>query len=246
MDKSEIIEIYDLPTVDNVCNQILREVISLPKVSMAHVIMNPKNVSLWHRHSRMSEVYFILSGEGVLYYGDRALKVKKGAHLVLPPKTPHKLKNTGKKDLVHLVFAVPPFDSEDVELLKESSQTNKSQIKTFKQDQAPIMAQDGAEIYELISNKERKALDVALAVGLLPPNRKAVSHLHKVSEEVYYIISGKGKIKVGNIDYKVRADSVVHVPINAVHALENESGSEDLEVLCLSSPAYSDEDFILK
>jgi mannose-6-phosphate isomerase-like protein (cupin superfamily) len=121
MPHPKLIDVYELPTVSNVCNQNLREVISLPKVSLAHVMMNGDNVSLWHQHSRMSEVYFILEGEGILYYGNRALQVEKGIYVVLPPHTPHKLKNTGKSDLEHLVFAIPPFDSHDVELLGDDA-----------------------------------------------------------------------------------------------------------------------------
>ena len=46
MPEPRLIDVYGLPTVDNVCNQILREVISLPKFSLAHVIMGEGNVSL--------------------------------------------------------------------------------------------------------------------------------------------------------------------------------------------------------
>jgi mannose-6-phosphate isomerase-like protein (cupin superfamily) len=114
MPESKLIDVYELDPVENVCDQTLREVISLPKVSLAHVIMDEGNVSLWHQHSRMSEVYFILEGEGILYYGNEALQAKKGAYLIIPPNTPHKLKNTGKSDLEHLVFAIPPFDPDPI------------------------------------------------------------------------------------------------------------------------------------
>jgi len=119
MTNPKLIDVYGLPTVDNVCNQILREVLSLPKVSMAHVTMKPGNTSLWHQHSRMSEIYFVLDGEGVLFYGNKSIIAKRGTYLMLPPKTPHKLRNTGNSDLEHLVFAIPPFDPKDVELLDD-------------------------------------------------------------------------------------------------------------------------------
>ena len=114
MATQKLIDVYELPTADNVCNQILREVISLPKVSMAHVTMNPGNVSFWHQHSKMSEIYFVLEGDGILYYGDKSIKAEKGAYLMLPPKMPHKLRNTGNSNLEHLVLAIPPFDPNDV------------------------------------------------------------------------------------------------------------------------------------
>ncbi len=245
MSEPRLIEVYELPTVDNVCNQILREVISLPKVSMAHVLMNKGNVSLWHQHSRMSEVYFILEGEGILYYGDNVLQVEKGAYLVIPPNTPHKLRNTGKSDLKHLVFAIPPFDPEDVEILDDSLTENVSPTK-FSYDKDPITALDGALIYELMNAEERKRLDVALAVGFLPAGRKAILHYHKISEELYYVTDGFGRVRVGEQYFEVKKDSMIYVPAGKVHALENGSDTEELKVLCVSSPSYTEGDFIFK
>jgi len=245
MSEPKLIDVYKLPTVENICNQILREVISLPKVSMAHVIMNPGNVSLWHQHRRMTEIYFILNGEGVLYYGNRALQVEKGSYLVLSPNTPHKLRNTGKSDLEHLVFAVPPFDMEDVEILDDFPTGNIIPEK-FSYDKSPITALDGALIYELMNTDERKSLDVALAVGFLPEGRMAIPHYHRRSEEIYYVTDGTGKVRVGEHNFEVKRGSVIYVPTNKVHALENGSNSEKLKVLCVSSPSYTRGDFIFE
>ncbi|MBW3018588.1 cupin domain-containing protein [Candidatus Woesearchaeota archaeon] len=238
----QLINVRDLPPVENVCNQILREVISLPKVSMAHVTMKPDDVSLWHQHSRMTEIYLILDGEGILYHGNKALHAEKGAYLVIPPNTPHKLRNTGNYALEHLVFAIPPFDPEDVEIVHGSP--GDSAPERFSHDTPPVKALDGALVYELMSAEERRQLDVALAVGFLPPNREATPHLHRISDEVYYVIDGFGKARTGQHNFEVKKDSVIYVPKGHVHALE--SGSEGLSILCVSSPAYTEEDFILK
>lgn len=243
MKKAKLIDTYKLPAVDNVCDQVLREVISLPKVSMAHVIMNQGNVSLWHRHSQMSEIYFVLGGEGILYHGDKRLIAKGGTCLVLPPNTPHKLQNTGDGDLEHLVLATPPFNPEDVEILKYFALQDFTP-QEFQYSDSPITALDGALIYELMSSKERKELDVALAVGFLPAARKAIPHYHKISEELYYVISGTGKARVDDQNFNMRKGSMVYIPTNAIHALENTSDSEELEILCVSSPSYSEGDFI--
>ena len=245
MAEGRLINVYDLPTVYNVCNQILREIISLPKVSMAHVIMEEGNVSLWHKHSNMGEIYFILEGEGILYQGNRSLKVKEDSYQIISKNTPHALENTGKSNLEHLVFAIPPFNLEDVEILNDSS--SKDFIsEEFKYDKSPITALDGALIYELMNEKERKDLDVALAVGFLPQRKKAIPHHHLISEELYYVTKGEGKVKVGKQIFGVKKGSVICVPVNQTHALENESDSEELKILCVSSPSYTEGDFILE
>lgn len=236
-----LVDTYELPTVSNICNQVLREVITLPKVSMAHVIMSPGNVSLLHQHLSMSEIYFILEGEGILFHGEKALQAEKGAYQVLPPKTPHKLRNTGDRELEHLVFAAPPFNPEEVYLLKDTSE--EPAPDKFLYEKPPFSALDGAIVYELMTVSERRELDVALAIGFLPRNRKATPHYHKISEEVYYITSGQGRARVEELGFNIKKGSVVYVPANAVHALENTSSVEDLNVLCLSSPSYTDGDF---
>ena len=244
MPEQRLIDVYGLPQVDNVCNQTLREVISLPKVSMAHVTMDPGNVSLLHQHSNMNEIYFILEGKGILYHGDRAMQAEKGTYLLLPPNTPHKLKNTGESKLEHLVLAVPPFESEDVELLEDTLQENPPLTK-FRYEKPPMTAMDGALIYELMTPEERKKLDVALAVGFLPQNRKAFPHYHKISEELYYVTDGFGRVRVEEEEFDVKKGSLLYIPTNTVHALENLSNSKELKILCVSSPAYTKEDFIL-
>lgn len=207
--------------------------------------MNPENTSLWHQHSRMNEVYFVLDGEGLLFYGDKSIIAKKGTYLMLPPKTPHKLRNTGNSDLEHLVFAIPPFDPNDVELLDDFA-NEKEVPETFDYEKPPITALDGALIYELISPNERNRLDVALAVGFLPKGKRAIPHYHKISEEIYYVSSGSGKVRVSDETFEIKKGSVIYVPKNKVHALENKSDVDELHVLCVTSPAYTEEDFIFE
>ncbi len=244
MQKPELFDIYGLEPVENVCNQILREIITLPSVSMAHVIMEKDNVSLYHKHNDMSEVYFILKGEGILYYGDRGLFVKEDSYLIIPKDIPHKLKNTGDSELEHLVFAAPPFDPDDIEMVDEpSSYDIDDEISDYKKN--PVEALDGATVYEMMSKAERTELDFALALGILPKQRKAKMHYHNVSEELYYIISGYGKVVVGDKRSDIKKGSLVYVPTDHNHALENKSDSEELKALCLSSPPYAKEDFIL-
>ncbi len=244
MTQSNPINVYDLVPVPNVCDQVLREIISLPKFSLAHVLMNKWNVSLWHQHSKMSEIYYILSGEGTVYRGEEATYVEKGAFIVLPSNTPHKLENTGNSDLEHLVFAIPPFNPTDVQVLNDSSRKT-GKYNKFEWDKKPLTALDGAKIYELMTESQKESLDVALAVGFLPVRRKAIPHHHLFSEEIYYILDGVGKVKVGEQSFDVKKDSLIHIYANQIHSLENLSTTKELSVLCASSPAYRDGDFIV-
>jgi mannose-6-phosphate isomerase-like protein (cupin superfamily) len=54
-------------------------------------------------------------------------------------------------------------------------------------------------------------------------------------DEVYYIVSGRGRIRVGDDDTSVRPGSVVFVAANEVHRFFDIT--EDLEILVFFAPA---------
>ncbi|HLC97825.1 MAG TPA: cupin domain-containing protein [Candidatus Nanoarchaeia archaeon] len=236
--------VYSLPSVNNICNQTLREVISLPRVSLAHVTMNPGNVSLLHEHRKTSEIYIVLSGEGVLHYGNKKIRASKRMSIVIPPRTPHQLLNTGPVDLEHLVLAIPPFDQNDVYLIEGNLETKESEVQDEKLSRGSQMALDGAMVYELLSATEKNNLGIGLAVGFLPPKRNATLHFHRISQEIYYILAGSGRVVLDKEIGEVQKGSIISVPPLAIHGLQNTSDGE-MEVLCISSPPYTDKDFIL-
>ncbi len=245
----QVIDVYRLESAPNVCNQHLREAISLERFSLAHVTMLPSSSSLLHRHSRMQEVYVIVKGEGLLYCGDEVIAMGEGSYKVIPPNTPHKLHNAENVCLEHLVIAVPPFDPTDVELLADVEKKPSTSRFVF-EDREPITARDGATIYELFREEEKAVLGLSLALGRLGGKKKALTHHHNVSEEIYYVTARRGKVRVGALESDIRPGSLVYIPKGVVHSLENtvfhDHHGLDLEVLCIACPPYANDDFIIE
>src|SRR3989344_3092228 len=153
-----ILNIYDIPTVENICNQILREVIKLESVSLAHVLMYPKNVSLLHNHYFTNEKYFILSGRGILYLNNQAYNVKKGAYVSIDVRVPHKLKNISEsEDLEHLVISTPSFDPRDIKLILREFE--EPQVKELNLLTESHISHDGAAVYFVIRGEGTIKLD---------------------------------------------------------------------------------------
>ncbi len=50
-------------------------------------------------------------------------------------------------------------------------------------------------------------------------------------DEIYYILSGKGKLKLGDEIFDVYNDQVIFIPKGCFHALDNSDGEEDLKIL---------------
>lgn len=245
MKNPSVINTYDLQPVANVCNQELREVISLARASVAHVIMQPQAISLSHKHQKMREIYYILSGKGIFYKDDVRLEVGKWSQIVLPPGNIHKLENTWKKNLEHLVFAVPPFNPSDVNLVDDKETKYDEIIPATPKQDPTFLAKDGWIVGELLSKDEQAQTDISVAEWYLPPYRKAKPHYHKIGEELYYIVSGTGKVNVWDIASSIKKGDTIYIPTNTVHALENDTW-ENLEIVCLCTPPYQDDDFLIR
>ncbi len=82
-------------------------------VSVAEALVEPGRDTEMHRHRRSQEIYYILEGEGEMRLGEETLKVKQYDAVLIPPGTPHRMKNTGKSGLRMLCVCSPPYSHED-------------------------------------------------------------------------------------------------------------------------------------
>jgi mannose-6-phosphate isomerase-like protein (cupin superfamily) len=65
---------------------------------------------------------------------------------------------------------------------------------------------------------------------IVPPGGSTGGHRHEGVEEFYYVIGGKGTVKIGQESAAVGKDDAVPVFLNEAHSFEN-TGSEDLEMM---------------
>ena len=79
-----------------------------------------------------------------------------------------------------------------------------------------------------------KVPDLSMGLYVLPTGGKDPQGPH-TEDEVYYIVSGKGKIEVADEDRSVQAGSIVYVGKNIKHHFH--SIAEDLTVLVFFAPA---------
>ena len=70
-----------------------------------------------HHHVRSEEIYLFTAGAGRMRLGDEEADVRAGDAVVIPPGTPHMLRNPGPEPLVLLCCCSPPYSDEDTVLL---------------------------------------------------------------------------------------------------------------------------------
>lgn len=67
-------------------------------------------------------------------------------------------------------------------------------------------------------------------------------HAHDDTEEIFYVVSGRGAIRVGDEREAIEPGSCVYVPIGYSHQLIN-TGDETLKVVCAASPPFHADKF---
>ncbi|HYE72721.1 MAG TPA: cupin domain-containing protein [Blastocatellia bacterium] len=99
----------------------------------------------------------------------------------------------------------------------------------------------GSEIRPLIDRTTSPITQCSLAEETLPPGHSVTPHHHEVLEEIYYILSGNGVIRIGDEEQSVIAGDAIYIPRNHRHTLTN-TGNEPMKILLVCGPAFYFED----
>ena len=114
-----------------------------------------------------------------------------------------------------------------------------------RQHAAVINTPHGSEIRPLV---DRTTADIALcslAEEVLPPGASVARHHHLATEEVYYILSGSGRMTVGDEERAVASGDAIFIPRGTTHTLAN-TGAQPLVLLLVCGPAYDRADHLLE
>jgi len=76
----------------------------------------------------------------------------------------------------------------------------------------------------------------SLAWARIKSHRETIPHTLKYSE-VYFILKGRGVMRINNRMKKFRGQDTIYIPPRAVQSIKN-TGRSDLEFLCIVSPAW--------
>lgn len=111
-------------------------------------------------------------------------------------------------------------------------------------DVRPFITKDSSEIREILAPRNSSIKWQSLAEARLLPGRSTEEHYHIQTEEIYYILNGRGKMIVDGEDRDVKKYDGIAIPPRARHKITN-TGIEDLIFLCCCVPAYADDDTIV-
>ena len=99
-----------------------------------------------------------------------------------------------------------------------------------------FVTKDGSTIRELHHTQVQ-----SLAEATLEVEQATERHFHRVTEEIYFVLKGQGKLEIDGETSHLRPGDAVLIPPGAWHTLEN-NGTSELRILCCCTPPYSHDD----
>jgi mannose-6-phosphate isomerase-like protein (cupin superfamily) len=107
-----------------------------------------------------------------------------------------------------------------------------------------FITKDSSEIRELLAHRNSAIRNQSLAEARIAPGRATQEHFHRVTEEIYYITHGQGRMRIDDETRDVGAGDAIAIPPGKKHKIWN-TGTETLRLLCCCAPAYEHEDTVI-
>jgi mannose-6-phosphate isomerase-like protein (cupin superfamily) len=108
----------------------------------------------------------------------------------------------------------------------------------------PFITKDGSQIRELLAYRNSVIRHQSLAEAVIEIGAATQEHYHPKSEEIYYILTGRGRMKIEGELREVGPLDAIAIPPGARHKIWN-IGDVPLVLLCCCAPAYENEDTVM-
>lgn len=108
-------------------------------------------------------------------------------------------------------------------------------------DVPAYQTKDGSEIRELMHPAVQGNRAQSLAEATVPAGTRTLLHRHALTEELYHITAGEGRMTLGDAHFTVAVGDTICIPPGTPHCIEA-IGTTPLKLLCCCAPAYAHED----
>ena len=210
-----------------------------------------------HKHDEKEQIFYITSGTGQVVVGNKKFEVKSGDLIHIPVGVVHQTIARGSEALCYMLFNIfitqekegHASFAEHIEKVKNirKKQAESGQALVDGAEQSPAALMPGkfiADIYNgtifdfgsndtiLLLDRTETAKSECVVVQWPPASRGAMV-AHQEKEQVYFILSGRGRVNIGEETEYVEPGNLLYVPRRVPHTTETEA--EKLTYLCINA-----------
>lgn len=105
--------------------------------------------------------------------------------------------------------------------------------------QPPFTTKDGSTIRSILDRTNAPVQLQSLAEAALPASASTQRHFHRVSEEFYFVLEGRGELEIDGETRTIGPGDAALIPPGAWHQL---TALSPVRMLCCCAPPYAHED----
>lgn len=105
----------------------------------------------------------------------------------------------------------------------------------------PYVTKDRSTIRELYHPGSSPVRGFSVAEADVAAGMQTDVHVHRKSQEIYYILSGAGTMQLGESSIRVNAGDAIFIPPGTPHNVKADE-KRGMRILCICSPPYSHND----
>ena len=105
--------------------------------------------------------------------------------------------------------------------------------------QPPFTTKDGSTIRSILDRTNAPVEKQSLAEAQVPAGSATQRHYHRLAEEFYFILEGRGEVEIDGETRAVSPGDCVLIPPGAWHTI---AAIDALRFLCCCAPPYAHED----
>lgn len=110
-----------------------------------------------------------------------------------------------------------------------------------RQNTRPYVTKDRSTVRELYHPESSPVKGFSVAEAEVTGGAETDAHVHRASQEIYYILEGAGTMRLGERTLKVKTGDAILILPGVLHNIKADEGT-GIKILCICSPAYSHDD----
>lgn len=182
------------------------------------------------KRQNLEKILFIVHGEGEIESAGKSVQIRSQDTVYVPPEKAYLISSTVEhQPIMYMEYCVraPP---EAAGVISESLQENEAEILVERwTSKKPRPGHEGTcYSYSIFTRNEMKYL--LFASMMTVPNVLGY-HSHN-SEAIYFIVSGRGRVKVSGEEAEVCEGDAVYIPPGMAHRCYNMLADQPLNVFC--------------